>query len=379
MSSYLKFMENFSEINKEGFNRILSKNDSPFIKYPFLKALEESNSVCEINGWKPSHLIELENKELKGFMPLYIKDNSQGEFVFDHSWSYALNRTGRKYYPKLLTAIPFTPCESRKIISEEKSGELIDFTKDYMDKSDIESWHILYPDKKLTNTLNSNGFIERSGYKFVWNNKGYKTFEDYLKVFRSRQRKNIKNERKKISDYGINFKVKDAKSLCEEDWEIFYKFYKNTYEQRLQRPYLNKKFFDLINANKEHLKPVIFFAHIDKEIIAGSLCYRDNECLYGRHWGTKYDIDSLHFECCYYQGIEYCIKNNLKKFDPGVQGEHKIRRGFEPTQTNSYHFILKEDFRNAIADFCNREKEEIKNYLDACKRYTPFNKEYKIE
>ena len=379
MSSYLKFVENFSEINKEGFNRILSKNDSPFIKYPFLKALEESNSVCEINGWKPSHLIELENKELKGFMPLYIKDNSQGEFVFDHSWSYALNRTGRKYYPKLLTAIPFTPCESRKIISEEKSGELIDFTKDYMDKSDIESWHILYPDKKLTNTLNSNDFIERSGYKFVWNNKGYKTFEDYLKVFRSRQRKNIKNERKKIADYGINFKVKDAKSLCEEDWDTFYKFYKNTYEQRLQRPYLNKKFFDLINANKEHLKPVIFFAHIDKEMIAGSLCYRDNECLYGRHWGTKYDIDSLHFECCYYQGIEYCIKNNLKKFDPGVQGEHKIRRGFEPTQTNSYHFILKEDFRNAIADFCNREKEEIKNYLDACKRYTPFNKEYKIE
>ena len=379
MSSYLKFVENFSEINKEGFNRILSKNDSPFIKYPFLKALEESNSVCEINGWKPSHLIELENKELKGFMPLYIKDNSQGEFVFDHSWSYALNRTGRKYYPKLLTAIPFTPCESRKIISEEKSGELIDFTKDYMDKSDIESWHILYPDKKLTNTLNSNDFIERSGYKFVWNNKGYKTFEDYLKVFRSRQRKNIKNERKKIADYGINFKVKDAKSLCEEDWETFYKFYKNTYEQRLQRPYLNKKFFDLINANKEHLKPVIFFAHIDKEMIAGSLCYRDNVCLYGRHWGTKYDIDSLHFECCYYQGIEYCIKNNLKKFDPGVQGEHKIRRGFEPTQTNSYHFILKEDFRNAIADFCNREKEEIKNYLDACKRYTPFNKEYKIE
>ena len=228
MSSDLKFVENFSEINEENFNRILSKNDSPFIKYPFLKALEESNSVCEINGWKPSHLIELENKELKGFMPLYIKDNSQGEFVFDHSWSYALNRTGRKYYPKLLTAIPFTPCESRKIISEEKSGELIDFTKDYMDKSDIESWHILYPDKKLTNTLNSNGFIERSGYKFVWNNKGYKTFEDYLKVFRSRQRKNIKNERKKISDYGINFKVKDAKSLCEEDWEVFYKFYKNT-------------------------------------------------------------------------------------------------------------------------------------------------------
>ena len=379
MSSELQFIENFSSINEDEFKRILNKNDSPFIKYPFLRALEESNSVCEISGWKPSHLIELENKKLKGFMPLYLKDNSQGEFVFDHSWSYALNRAGRKYYPKLLTAIPFTPCESRKIISKEKSDQLIDFTKDYMGKNNIESWHILYPDKKLTKSLNKNGFIERSGYKFIWKNKSYQTFEDYLKVFRSRQRKNIKNERKKISEYGIKFKVKDAKSLSKEDWETFYKFYKNTYEQRLQKPYLNKKFFDLVNIDKDSLEPVIFFAYKDKEIIAGSLCYRNDEYLYGRHWGAKYDIDSLHFECCYYQGIEYCIKNNLKRFDPGVQGEHKIRRGFEPIETNSYHFILKEDFRNAIADFCHREKEEIKNYLDACKRYTPFNKEYKIK
>jgi len=379
MSSELKFIENFSKIDEDEFNGILKEDDSPFIKYPFLRALEESNSVCEISGWRPSHLIQLENSKLKGFMPLYLKDNSQGEFVFDHSWSYALNRAGRRYYPKLLTAIPFTPCESRKIISNEKSNELIDFTKDFMGKNDIESWHILYPDEKITKTLNKNGFIERSGYKFVWKNKSYQTFEDYLKVFRSRQRKNIKNERKKISEYGVSFKVKDAKSLSEKDWETFYKFYKNTYEQRLQRPYLNKKFFDLVNINKDSLEPVIFFAYIDKEIIAGSLCYRNNECLYGRHWGAKYDIDSLHFECCYYQGIEYCIKNNLKRFDPGVQGEHKIRRGFEPIETNSYHFILKEDFRNAIADFCYREKEEIKNYLYACKRYTPFNKEYKIK
>ena len=378
MGSQLKFIENFYEIKEDDFNDILNKNDSPFIKYPFLKALEQSNSVCALNGWKPSHLIELDNKKLKGFMPLYLKDNSQGEFVFDHSWSYALNRTGRKYYPKLLTAIPFTPCESRKIIAKEKSGDFIDFTKDFMEKSNIESWHVLYPDKKLTKVLNNNGFIERSGYKFIWNNKNYETFEDYLKVFRSRQRKNIKNERKKISDYGISFTVKDAKSLSEKDWETFYKFYKNTYEQRLQRPYLNKKFFDLINNSKEFLEPVIFFAHLDKEIIAGSLCFKNYDCLYGRHWGTKYDIDSLHFECCYYQGIEYCIKNKISSFDPGVQGEHKIRRGFEPQKTYSYHYIREKDFKNAINDFCKKEILEIDAYFKACQRYTPFKKEYKI-
>ena len=202
--------------------------------------------------------------------------------------------------------------------------------------------------------------------------------DDFLKIFRSRQRKNIRNERKKISELGITFSVKDSDNISRSDWETFYYFYRNTYDQRLQRPYLNKDFFNLVHKSKNTLNPVIFFAHLNDEIIAGSLCYKDKNNLYGRHWGAKYDIDSLHFECCYYQGIDYCIKNGLKEFDPGVQGEHKIRRGFEPITTFSYHYILRKDFKDAILDFCNREKIENKRYLEACKRYTPFNKEYKI-
>ena len=311
-------------------------------------------------------------------MPLYLKDNSQGEFVFDHSWSYSLNRAGRRYYPKLLTAVPFTPCETRKIISKNNVDKFVDTTKNFMSSNDIETWHILYPDHDLKENLKKCGLVERSGYKFVWNNRNFKDFEDYLKIFKSRQRKNIRNERKKISDYGIEFIVKDSDSLSIEDWDVFYNFYKNTYEQRLQRPYLNYEFFELIQKNKYVLRPIIFFAKLNDEIIAGSLFFRDKDNLYGRNWGTKYNIDSLHFECCYYQGIDYCINNGISHFDPGVQGEHKIRRGFEPTNTHSYHLIMKDDFRKAISDFCIREKEEIQSYLEACKRYTPFNKEYKI-
>lgn len=311
-------------------------------------------------------------------MPLYLKDNSQGEFVFDHSWSYALNRTGRNYYPKLVSAIPFTPCETEKIIGEKINSLFINEVVDLMNSENIETWHILFPDEMLKDDLQKNNFIERNGYKFVWKNKNYSNFDDYLSIFKSRQRKNIRTERKKISDLDIYFEVKDAKSLTENDWNEFYTFYKDTYEERLQIPYLNIDFFKMVHENRESIKPVIFFANIEDKKIAGSLCFESNNTLYGRHWGSVYNIDSLHFECCYYQGIEYCIKNKIDRFDPGVQGEHKIRRGFEPMLTSSFHYIKEQDFFNAINDFCLKEREEIKIYLKACERYTPFKKGYKI-
>jgi predicted N-acyltransferase len=209
-------------------------------------------------------------------------------------------------------------------------------------------------------------------------NKRYEKFEDYLNVFKSRQRKNIKNERKKISEMNITFQIRESDSLTAKDWDDFYKFYKNTYEERLQRPYLNIEFFREIHEFRETLRPVIFFAVHEDKRIAGSLCFTSNDTLYGRHWGSKYNIDSLHFETCFYQGIEFCINKKIKYFDPGVQGEHKIRRGFEPKRTSSFHYIKERDFRGAIDEFCSKEKDEINRYLKACERYTPFNKEYKI-
>ena len=378
MSTNLNFVDNFDSIDEAQFSKLIRKNDAPFIQYSFLKALENSGCVGRDLGWTPKHLVKSNENVLSGFMPMYIKNNSHGEFVFDHSWSYALNRAGRNYYPKLLTAIPFTPCETRKIITESDANEYVEKIIEFMEEKNIESWHVLYPDVDLKELFLENKLIERFGYKFIWKNKQYETFNDYLNIFKSRQRKNIKNERKKISDLNITFQIKESDSLTLEDWEEFFKFYKNTYEERLQRPYLNIDFFKEIHKFKKILKPVIFFAVHDDKKIAGSLCFIGNDTLYGRHWGSSFNIDSLHFETCFYQGIEFCIDKKINYFDPGVQGEHKIRRGFEPIRTSSFHYIKENDFRNAIIEFCEKEEVEINRYLKACERYTPFNKEYKI-
>ena len=378
MNQNLRFIDNISSIKKSEFDKLTQDLGSPFLNYDFLSALELSKCVTSDNGWRPMHLTSNEDKKLNGFMPLYVKENSQGEFVFDHSWSYALNRAGRSYYPKLLSAIPFTPCETKKIIGDGANESFINEVIHFMNKKNIETWHILFPDSSLEKDLIKNNFIKRSGYKFIWKNKNYLNFEDYLNIFKSRQRKNIKNERKKISQLNITFEIKESRNLNKNDWDDFYIFYKNTYQQRFQAPYLNKEFFRIIHEKRYSVNPVIFFAIIDNKRIAGSLCFRGKDILYGRHWGSIYNIDSLHFECCYYQGIEYCIKNKLSSFDPGVQGEHKLRRGFEPQLTSSYHFIKEKDFYDAISDFCKKERQEIKSYLAACQRYTPFKKEYKI-
>ena len=378
MKQDLRFVDSISSIKKTEFDKLTHDLSSPFLNYDFLSALELSKCVTSDNGWSPMHLASTQDKKLNGYMPLYLKKNSQGEFVFDHSWSHALSRAGRNYYPKLLSAIPFTPCETKKIIGNGLNESFIEKVVDFMNKEGIETWHILFPDNSIDKDLINNNFIKRNGYKFVWKNKNYNSFEDYLNIFKSRQRKNIRNEREKISQLDITFEIKEAENLSLSDWDDFYIFYRNTYEQRFQAPYLNKKFFRLIHENRFSLNPVIFFAKIDDKKIAGSLCFRGKDILYGRHWGSIYSVDSLHFECCYYQGIEYCIQNKLKSFDPGVQGEHKLRRGFEPQLTSSYHYIKEKDFFNAISNFCVKERQEIKTYIAACKRYTPFKKEYKI-
>jgi predicted N-acyltransferase len=375
-----KFLNNISNAPEKDLKEILGKESSPFISFEFLDALEKSMCVGDSSGWQPKHLSLFDEDRLSGFMPLYLKNNSHGEFVFDHQWSYALNRAERNYYPKLISAIPFTPCETKKFIYGNGLNEthFINPTKELMRQENIESWHILFPNSDIKNLLLDNDFIERSGYRFTWNNKNYSDFENFLEIFTSRQRKNIKTERKKISSLDISFTVKDRDNLNGRDWDIFYKFYKNTYSERKQAPYLNMDFFKLVHENISSLRPIIFFAEHDGKQIAGSLCFQGEDTLYGRHWGSLENIDSLHFECCYYQGIDYCIQNDIQFFDPGVQGEHKIRRGFEPKKSNSYHFILKEDFRDAIREFCLEESKSINSYLAACEEYTPIKKEYRI-
>ena len=357
------------------------KANNPFEDFSYLRAMEQSNSASEKSGWIPDHLGEIKNKKLISFLPLYKKFHSYGEFIFDHQWANALNRAGRNYYPKLLTAIPFTPCEGDRILGKDDKSKLnlIDAGIKKMEAEEIESWHILFPNESGKSVLRERNFVERYNYRFTWKNENFIDFDNFLSIFTSRQRATIRKERKSISKLGIEFKCKKHNEITDEDWDLFYVFYQKTYYERAQNPYLNKEFFRLINTANQLVKPVIFFAEIAGEPIGASLCFEGSNTLYGRHWGATSKIKNLHFECCYYQGIEYCIKNNLNFFDPGVQGEHKIRRGFQPHLSSSFHYFLKEDFGQAVSDFCKSERTQIENYIEACKSYTPFNNDYRIK
>ena len=357
------------------------KANNPFEDFSYLRAMEQSNSASEKSGWIPDHLGEIKNKKLISFLPLYKKFNSYGEFIFDHQWANALNRAGRNYYPKLLTAIPFTPCEGDRILAKDDQSKLnlIDAGINKMETEEIESWHILFPNESGKGVLRERYFVERYNYRFTWKNENFTDFDNFLSIFTSRQRATIRKERKSISKLDIKFKCKKHNEITDEDWDLFYVFYQKTYYERAQNPYLNKEFFKLINTANQIVKPVIFFAEIAGEPIGASLCFEGEDTLYGRHWGATTKIKNLHFECCYYQGIEYCIKNNLKFFDPGVQGEHKIRRGFQPQLSSSFHYFLRDDLGQAVRDFCKAERTQIENYIEACKSYTPFNNDYRIK
>ena len=354
---------------------------NPFENLEYFHAMESSNSASEKSGWIPNHLGELNNDTLNSFLPLYKKFNSYGEFIFDQQWAHALQQTGRDYYPKLLTAIPFTPCEGERILApnDEKKIQLIESCIELMQEDQIESWHILFPNSVGKKILRDQNFIERFNYRFVWHNNDFQDFDEFLAIFTSRQRATIRKERKSIEKADIEFKSRSFDEINSNDWDIFYNFYRQTYFERGQNPYLTKEFFYKINTVNHIPKPIIFFAYHQEEVIASSLCFEGKDTLYGRHWGALKKVKNLHFECCYYQGIEYCIKNGIDYFDPGVQGEHKIRRGFQPKLDSSFHYFLKNDFGDAVSNFCKSEKKQIENYIEACKSYTPFNKDYKIK
>jgi predicted N-acyltransferase len=377
MSSQIKKI-NLLDVKK---NSSLVKTNNPFENFIYLQAMENSNSASEKTGWAPEHLGEVHDKKIISFMPLYKKFNSYGEFIFDHQWANALQQAGRNYYPKLLTAVPFTPCEGDRILGKttEDKNRLVNACIKKIEDEEIESWHILFPNEDGKKILREKNLIERFNYRFTWENNNFQNFDDFLSIFTSRQRATIRKERKSISKNGIEFHCKKFDEITSGDWDLFYTFYQQTYFERAQNPYLTREFFKILSAGNQLVKPVIFFAMLGGEAVAASLCFQGKTTLYGRHWGALKKIKNLHFECCYYQGIDYCIENNLKFFDPGVQGEHKIRRGFQPQLTSSFHYFLKNDFRAAVNDFCKSEKSQIENYIEACKSYTPFNKDYRIK
>ena len=375
---HIEFIESVKKIEEKVWNNII-KSDYPFLQHSFLLALEKCKCVGENTGWYPFHLLVKEAEKVIGLMPMYIKTDSHGEFIFDWSWADAFYRNGVDYYPKLVSAIPFTPATGPRLclLDEINRSEVSGLIKEGIEKIATElklsSAHILLPNLNEIDPYIASGFSLRTSYSFHWFNNNYRSFDDFLTDLTSRQRKNLKKERSKIPKQEIHLEIIHGEEVTEETWSNFYHFYQLTYLKRGMQAYLNLDFFlEIASLIPESIVLVLAKDISSKNPVAGALNFKDSNNLYGRYWGCLEEFDSLHFETCYYQGIEYCIKNNLQKFDPGVQGEHKIKRGFLPVETYSVHWIKDLRFKRAIDDFLLRERNHILNYKDRCKTLIPF-------
>ena len=376
----ISFNSSIEEISKKEWDSLVNVVDYPFLKHDFLKLLENTSCVGAETGWIPLHISISRDDELIAAMPLYLKSHSQGEFVFDHSWANAFYQHGLDYYPKLVSSIPHTPASGPRFLLKdgENQKELFSLMKEGVKsiakKNNISSWHILFPEEREINFYENSNLSIRKNAQFVWFNQNFKSFEDYLDSFRARHRKNVKKERSKIKKQDLIIETFSEEEINYDLLDKFYKFYLSTNIKRSGfSGYLTKQFFLNFPSNLfKNLVIVLAKKESNNEMVGGSLFFKDDKNLYGRYWGCIEEFDCLHFECCYYQGIEYCIKNKLKRFDPGVQGEHKIKRGFSPTETYSAHWIADDRFREAIDDFVIKEERHINLYLEDAKKLLPF-------
>ena len=384
----VEFLTSIAEIDPGCWNGLF-EGDNPFIRFEFLHALEQSQCVSSDTGWQPQHIVIYKDDEVMAAMPLYLKSHSYGEFVFDWGWAEAYERHGLDYYPKLLTAIPFTPSTGPRIGVAEgvnrRDAISVIFEQIQLRASDlgISGWNILFPDAELLADLEgleavgtqSCDLLRREDVQFHWFNRSYKDFDDYLLALRSSRRKNMKRERKRVRDQGISVTRKTGSDISEEDWQVFYRCYCETYLKRSGHPgYLDRNFFNLLlESMGDSLMLVI--ASLEGEAVACSLFLYDSKRLYGRYWGSLTDIDCLHFEACFYQGIEFCIENSIAEFDPGTQGEHKLLRGFEPCTTYSCHWIADPRFSQAIEQFLDSEKTTKRRYSEQATAFLPFRRD----
>ncbi len=377
---YLKQHNALASIPAGAWNR-LDGTDSPFLRYEFLYALEKTNCVCPKTGWIPQHLALYEFADepdsLIGAIPLYIKNHSYGEYIFDWAWANAYDRSGLNYYPKLSVAIPFTPVTGKRLLvsgnrnREAISKLLIDGALSVAEKYQASSIHWLFTTKEESALLQQHRHLFRTGYQFHWHNNNYNNFDHFLESLSAQKRKKIKRERRQVRDAGITMEVITGKEIRDDHWDRFYGFYTNTIQKHGAIPYLNREFFHEIGRTMPD-SVVLVFAHQDDKVIAGSLNYKSDNTLYGRYWGSLGSYHSLHFETCYYRAIEFCIENRLTRFEAGAQGGHKLSRGFLPVEIYSAHWLDHPEFNRAVADYIEREQNDIEYQIDELNEHSPF-------
>ncbi|GAA6135250.1 GNAT family N-acetyltransferase [Oceaniserpentilla sp. 4NH20-0058] len=349
------------------------QNSYPFTQKAFIQALEQYGSINAQSGWQ-GHFLYDEKQNL--LLPSFLKQHSYGEYVFDWSWAEAYSRHGLNYYPKLIIAAPFTPATGPRIISSDLNrvnGELLSTQlQQHCHEQNLSGVHILFCNQQERELLTHENWHERKSVQFHWFNYGYQSFDDYLSRFKSRKRKAVNKERKSIRQQHIEIRWLNTENLTLNDWQFFYQCYQSTYQMRGMQGYLTLNSFKQMGRTMGAQMKFVF-AYQNNEPIACALYFCDDKNLYGRYWGAIKDFENLHFELCYYQGIEYCIANGLSHFDPGTQGEHKIARGFEPIYTRSLHYLVHKGFHEAVGDFVKEESKSLALYKQSCYEALPFN------
>lgn len=372
----IRFLAAISDIPANKWNAV-SGVDYPFLRHEFLQALEQSGCASPENGWQPHHFLLEHDNELLAIMPLYLKRHSYGEFVFDHAWAEAYYQNGLAYYPKLVNAIPFTPCTGPRIAfqhigADELAAVVSDALQQETQLLKASSWHCLFSSETQSMFWQATNSDRRTACHFHWFNKAYVDFHAFLQDCQARKRKELKRERRKVAEQGMTFKRIQGQQIQPEHITQFYLFYRLTNAKYNGHDgYLNEDFFQrLLGSMTEQM--LLVFAYQDGQCIAGALNFFSASTLYGRYWGCLQEHDFLHFETCFYQGIEFCIANGLAVFDPGAQGEHKIKRGFVPIITESYHYLAHPQFREAVQRFLAREQQAVLNYQHDMLALLPF-------
>lgn len=355
----------------------LAGNAYPFLRHEFLHAAESSGSVSPNAGWTPRHLtVENRNGELRAALILYEKSHSWGEFVFDWAWARAYEQAGIDYYPKLVSAVPFTPAPSRRLLLADADDTgaaaiLIGAAIKLAEETECSSVHVLFPEPAEVDMLREAGLHVRKDCQFHWHNKGYSDFDDFLASFSAKKRKKAKRDRRKVAEAGITFRRLRGADLDAQLWETVYRLISITFMRRGSLPYFTPAFFLQVTRHLPN-NVLVVLAEKDGIAVAAAVFFESDDVLYGRYWGSDGWYDALHFETCYHQGIEYCIDTGKRLFEPGTQGEHKISRGFTPAETWSAHWLKQPEFFDAIGDYLDRERRHIERYMDAVDNHSPY-------
>jgi len=380
----IRIVNSLSEVVASEWNA-LDLGGNPLVRHEFLLALEQNGCAIAETGWQASHLLLTDARDkLVGAVPLYLKPHSWGEFVFDWSWASAYSRLGLEYYPKLVSAVPFTPATGTRLLAQVGSADeqqaireqLINGLLELARQRQLSSVHVLFATAIEQHLLVQCGFITRCDCQFHWHNDSFRSFDDFIATFRADKRKKALRERRRVTEQGIRFVTLRGNEMSADQWRVAMQLSEATFHRHGHEHYLNLAFFRTIGSTLPGAI-MVKFAMLGEQSVATAIFFQSHDTLYGRYWGAAAEFHSLHFETCYYQGIDYCIEQGIKHFEPGTQGEHKIARGFEPTKTGSAHWIADPQLARAIATHAEQERGGIDRYIDAVNEHLPFHREQK--